>query len=199
MPRSASCCYKLNDERPIRRLGVTRGALFEELESAQTSTRCPAQPYLLCRVAPPPGRPSTTMSSSRGHFLQAVPSPALPAAKSRCGLTPRALLRSFLKGERNRCSSACQRQPSAHHGARAHAVEPPTPMGRLDGRAHSPRGRYDRPSLTAALCELDPGAPARIPKQGFRACLGICAPWCGRSAPNRLEGRRHAGRSRSAR
>ena len=42
---------------------------------------------------------------------------------------------------------------------------------RLDGRAHSPRGRFDRPA-TAALCELILEHRPH-PERGFRACLGI--------------------------
>ena len=72
---------QLNDERPIRRLGVTRRALFEELDRPNLNS-LPAQLYCFAewRVA---GSASTTMSSSRA-ISTACPT-ALPAAKSRFG------------------------------------------------------------------------------------------------------------------
>jgi hypothetical protein len=72
---------QLNDERLIRRLGVTRRTLFEELDRPNLNSLL-AQPYCFAewRVR---RSASTTMSSSR---VISIASPiASPAAKSRCG------------------------------------------------------------------------------------------------------------------
>jgi hypothetical protein len=71
---------QLNDERPIRRLGITRRALFEELDR-RTSTRCRRSPIALPSGAPVAS--ATTMSSST--VISTACLIALPAAKSRCG------------------------------------------------------------------------------------------------------------------
>jgi transposase len=72
---------QLNDERPIRRLGVTRRALFEELDRPDLKS-LPAESYCFAewRVR---GSASITMSSSRATST-ASPT-ALPGARSRCG------------------------------------------------------------------------------------------------------------------
>ena len=59
---------QLNDERPIRRLGVTRRTLFEELDRANLNFAAGAT-LLLCRVAPPPGW-RRLPCRARGSFLQ---------------------------------------------------------------------------------------------------------------------------------
>ena len=74
----AELLRQLNDERPIRRLGVTRRALFEELDRPNLNA-LPAEPYGLAFA----GSASTTMSSSR--VISTACLTALPAAKSRRG------------------------------------------------------------------------------------------------------------------
>ena len=80
---------QLNDERPIRRLGVTRRALFEELDRPNLNA-LPAEPYSfaewrLRRVGvdyhslPPRRRGSSSRVISTACRI------ALPAARSRCG------------------------------------------------------------------------------------------------------------------
>jgi transposase len=122
--------YQLNEERPIRRLGVTRRALLEELD--RPHPQGVAQRALcLCRI---PRR-------GRGALLQR----ALPLRPPRGrGAADAAHRRGLRQGRADRRASALQRQSPAHHRARTHAVEPP-PLRRLDGRAHSPGGRRDRP------------------------------------------------------
>jgi len=44
MRRSSSCCEQLDDEHPLRRLGVTRRALLEELDRTDLK-RLRAEPY----------------------------------------------------------------------------------------------------------------------------------------------------------
>jgi hypothetical protein len=72
---------QLNDERPIRRLGVTRRALFEELDRPNLNL-LPAQPYALPNGASA-GLVSITTSSSK-VISTACPT-ALRAARWRCG------------------------------------------------------------------------------------------------------------------
>src|SRR5438876_3913003 len=144
---------QLNDERPIRRLGATRRALFEELDRPNLNS-LPAQPYCFAewRVR----RVGVDYHVElEGHFYSVPYRFARSEVEVR--LTPRAV-EIFLKRRTDCRSSACQRQPSAHDRLRAHAVEP-SALRRLDGRAHSPRGRFDRPSHCRAM-RADPGAPA---------------------------------------
>jgi hypothetical protein len=72
---------QLNDERPIRRLGVTRRTLFEELDRP-TSTRCQRSPIALPNGASA-GLVSTITSSSK--VISTVCPTVLLAARSRCG------------------------------------------------------------------------------------------------------------------
>jgi hypothetical protein len=72
---------QLNDERPIRRLGVTRRTLFKELDRPNLNS-LPAQSFALPNGGSA-GLVSITTSSSTAIFT-ASPT-ALPAARSRCG------------------------------------------------------------------------------------------------------------------
>jgi hypothetical protein len=90
---------QLNDERPIRRLGVTRRALFEELDRPNLKS-LPAQPYCFAEWRVPHGSspwaegprvgvdyhslPLRRRGSSSRAISTASPT-ALPAARSRCG------------------------------------------------------------------------------------------------------------------
>jgi len=123
---------QLNEERPIRRLGVTRRALLEELDRPHLKA-LPSEPYFLCRMAPAPRRRRLSRRG-RGSLLQR----ALPLRPQRSrGAADAAHRRGLSQGRACRRASARQRQSPAHHRARAYAVEPPA-IRRLDGRAHSP-------------------------------------------------------------
>jgi hypothetical protein len=73
---------QLNDERPIRRLAVTRRALFEELDRPNLNS-LPTQPYCFAEWCVPHGLGSITTSSSK-VISTACPT-ALPATRWRCG------------------------------------------------------------------------------------------------------------------
>ena len=62
-------------------------------------------------------------------------------------------------------------QPQAHHGARAHAVEPPA-LRRLDAGAACRRRAGEIGRSTSALVEIILRERPH-PEQGFRACVGI--------------------------
>src|SRR5258705_5824366 len=77
---------QLNDERPIRRLGVTRRTLFEELDRPNLNS-LPAV-LVLCRMARPPGR-RRLPCRARQPFLQRplalCPQRGRGAADAACG------------------------------------------------------------------------------------------------------------------
>ena len=73
---------QLNEERPIRRLGVTRRALFEELDRPNLKS-LPSAALLLCRMARAPGRRRLPRRARR--LISTACPTALPAARSRCG------------------------------------------------------------------------------------------------------------------
>jgi transposase len=109
---------RLNDERPIRHLGVTRRALFEELDRPNLNA-LPAEPYSfaewrLRRVG------VDYHVELEGHFYSV---PYLCPQRGRGAADP-ASRRDVSEGRADRRSFAGQRQPSAHHSLRAHAVEP---------------------------------------------------------------------------
>ena len=73
---------QLNDERPIRRLGVTRRARSSKSSTGPTSTLCRRSPTPL-RNGASAGLVSITTSSSK--VISTACLTALPAARSRCG------------------------------------------------------------------------------------------------------------------
>jgi hypothetical protein len=141
---------QLDDKRPIRRLGVARRALFEEIDRPNLNA-LPAEPYSLAewrlrRVG------VDYHVELDGHFYS-VPY-RFASSDVEVRLTSRAI-EIFLKGERIAAHFARQRQttgtprcPSTCH--RPIAWSPSSggpaagPVGRLDHRAPSPRGRFDR-------------------------------------------------------
>ena len=156
---------QLNDERPIRRLGVTRRALFEG-STGPTSTRCRRSPIVLPNGASA-GLVSITTSRLEGHFYSVPHRFARSEVEVR--LTPRAV-EIFLKGERiaahlrassnHRHTTVPEHMPSSHRRYADWTVE---------------RIRREAASIgpaTAALCELILERRPH-PEQGFRACLGI--------------------------
>jgi len=72
---------QLNDERPIRHLGVTRRALFEELDRPNLNS-LPARPYCFAewRV-----RRVVSITTSSSKVISTACPTALPAARWRCG------------------------------------------------------------------------------------------------------------------
>src|SRR6202047_3533665 len=144
---------QLNEERPIRRLGVTRRALLEELDRPHLKG-VPSEPYAFAELRVGPG----ARDSPRGgrDSLQQRPPPLRPPRGR--GAADAAHRRGLSQGRAYRRASALQRQSPPHHRLRSHAVEPP-PLCRLDRRAHSPRGGGDR-SRHGRLVRADPGAPA---------------------------------------
>jgi hypothetical protein len=101
---------KLNDERPIRRLGVTRRALFEELDRPNLKS-LPAGSYCFAewRVR----RVGVDYHVElEGHFYSVPYRFARSEVEVR--LTPRAV-EIFLKGERIAAHLRASGQPSAHH------------------------------------------------------------------------------------
>ena len=156
---------QLNDERLIRRLSVTRRALFEELDRPNLNS-LPAQSYCFAewRVR----RVGVDYHVElEGHFYSVPHRFARSEVEVR--LTPRAV-EIFLKGERiaahlrasgnHRHTTVSEHMPSSHRRYADWTVE---------------RIRREATSIgpaTAALCELILERRPH-PEQGFRACLGI--------------------------
>jgi transposase len=156
---------QLNDERLIRRLGVTRRTLFEELDRPNLNS-LPPEPYCLAewRVR----RVGVDYHVElEGHFYSVPHRFARNEVEVR--LTPRAV-EIFLKGERiaahlrassnHRHTTVPEHMPSSHRRYADWTVE---------------RIRREAASVgpaTAALCELILERRP-YPEQGFRACLGI--------------------------
>ena len=124
--------HQLNEERPIRRLGVTRRALLEELDRPHLKG-LPSEPYSfaewrLRRVG------IDYHVEVEAHFYS-VPVPLRPPRGR--GAADAAHRRGLSQGRADRRASALQRQSPPHHRRRSHAVEPPA-LRRLDRRAHPP-------------------------------------------------------------
>ena len=155
----------LNEERPIRRLGVTRRQLLEEVDRPALKS-LPAEPYefsewRICRVG------------IDYHVEVAAHYYSVPHRFARAEVDVRLTAqdgRDLPQGRTDRRASARQRQPQAHDRSRTHAVQPPAIRG-LDDRAHPRRRAPDRASDSGPV-RADPGARPH-PEQGFRACLGI--------------------------
>lgn len=156
---------QLNQERPIRRLGVTRRALLEELDRPHLK-RLPSEPYSfaewrLRRVG------VDYHVEVEGHFYSVPYRFARSEVEVR--LTPRTV-EIFLKSERiavhlrasgnRRHTTVPEHMPSSHRRYADWTVE---------------RIRHEAASIgpaTAALCELILERRPH-PEQGFRSCLGI--------------------------
>src|SRR5262245_51746774 len=156
---------RLNEERPIRRLGVTRRALLEELDRPALKP-LPAEPYTFAewRVRRVGIDYHVDVES---HYY------SVPHRFARMEVEVRLAARTveiFLKGER----IAAHRRMSGNH---KHTTLPEHKPSSQPRHADWPneRRRTDaaatRPA-TAALCELIL-EHKRHPEQGFRACLGI--------------------------
>ena len=115
---------RVNDERPIRRLGVTRRQL---------------RALRVRRVAHSPRRHRLSRRRRPALLQRALP---LREGSGR-GPAHRADRGSLRQGRAHRRPSAVQRQRQAYDGAGPHAVEP-SALRRLDDRAHPARRRRDR-------------------------------------------------------
>ena len=156
---------QLNDERLIRRLGVTRRSLLEELDRPNLKP-LPAEPYCFAewRVR----RVGVDYHVEVEDHFYSVPY-RFARSEVEARLTPRTV-EIFLKGERvavhlrtsgnRRHTTVPEHMPSSHRRYADWTVE------RIRREAASIG------SATAALCELILERRPH-PEQGFRACLGI--------------------------
>ena len=155
----------LNEERPIRRLGVTRRQLLEQIDRPALKS-LPTEPYEFsewrtCRVG------------IDYHIEVAAHYYSVPHRFARAEVDARLTARTveiFLKGERiaahmrmsgnHKHTTVAEHMPSSHRRYAGWTIERIRADARLIGPA------------TAALCELIIEQRPH-PEQGFRACLGI--------------------------
>jgi transposase len=155
---------QLNEERLIRRLGVTRRALLEELDRPHLK-ELPGEPYSFAEWRPRVGLDYHV--EIEAHFYSVPYRFARREVEVR--LTPRTV-EVFLKGERiaahlrssgnHRHTTVSDHMPSSHRRYADWTVE----RIRREAAAIGP--------ATAALCELILERRPH-PEQGFRSCLGI--------------------------
>jgi transposase len=161
----AELMMHLNEERPIRRLGVTRRQLLEEIDRPALKS-LPTEPYEFsewrtCRVG------------IDYHVEVAAHYYSVPHRFARTEVGVRLTARTveiFLKGERiaahmrasgnHRHTTVAEHMPSSHRRYAGWTIDRIRADARLIGPA------------TAALCELILEARPH-PEQGFRACLGV--------------------------
>ena len=156
---------RLNEEQPIRRLGVTRRQLLEEIDRPALKA-LPPEPYefsewRVCRVG-------IDYHVDAGFHYYSVPY-RFARAEVDVRLTVRTV-EVFLKGERiaahirtggnRKHTTLPEHMPSSHRRYAGWTIERIRQDARLIGPA------------TAALCELILENRPH-PEQGFRACLGI--------------------------
>jgi transposase len=156
---------QLNEERPIRRLGRTRRALFEEIDRPNLKP-LPAQPYAFAewRLR----RVGIDYHVEVEDHYYSVPH-RFARGEVEVRLTPQTV-EIFLKGERiaahlrssgnHRHTTVPEHMPSSHRRYADWTIE----RIRREAAAIGP--------ATAALCELILERRPH-PEQGFRACLGI--------------------------
>ena len=156
---------QLNDERPLRWLGVTRRILLEELDRPNLK-RLPAEAYCLAewRVR----RVGIDYHVEVDAHFYSVPH-RFARNEVEVRLTPQTV-EIFLKGER----IAAHRRGSGNHGHTTLAEHMPSSHRRY---ADWTIERIRRTAAligpaTAALCDLILERRPH-PEQGFRACLGI--------------------------
>jgi len=156
---------QLNEERPLRRLGVTRRALLEELDRPNLK-RLPAEPYSFAewRVR----RVGVDYHVEVEAHFYSVPH-RFARSEVEVRLTPQTV-EIFLKGER----IAAHRRGSGNHGHTTLPEHMPSSHRRYADWTIE-RIRRTAASIgpaTAALCDLILERRPH-PEQGFRACLGI--------------------------
>lgn len=161
----AELMQHLNEERPIRRLGVTRRQLLEEIDRPALKP-LPAEPYEFCEWR-------ACRVGIDYHVEVAAHYYSVPHRFARAAVDARLTARTveiFLKGERiaahmrisgnHKHTTVAEHMPSSHRRYAGWTIERIRAEARLIGPA------------TASLCELILEARPH-PEQGFRACLGI--------------------------
>ena len=155
----------LNEERPIRRLGVTRRQLLEQIDRPALKS-LPSEPYEFSEWR-------TRRVGIDYHIEVAAHYYSVPHRFARAEVDARLTARTveiFLKGERiaahmrmsgnHKHTTVAEHMPSSHRRYAGWTIERIRTDARLIGPA------------TAALCELILEHRSH-PEQGFRACLGI--------------------------
>ena len=140
----------INGRRPLRRLGVTRQQLFEDLDRPALKP-LPVEPYVYAewRIR----RAGLDYHVEVEDHYYSVP---FRFAKDELGRAPHGAHGGGVpQGRAHRRPSPQLRQSPPHDDARAHAVEPPA-LRRLVHRAHPPRGLGRRP-LDRRVVRADPG------------------------------------------
>ena len=146
---------RLNEERSIRRLGVTRRQLLEELDRPALKS-LPVEPYVFAewrvrRV----GIDYHVDVDDRRSLLQRP----LPLRARRGGGPSHRPHRRGLRPRRaDRRAPAIERQQQAHHHPGPHAVQS-SALRRLDHRPH-PQGRHERRAGDCRAVRSHPGATA---------------------------------------
>jgi transposase len=156
---------QFNDERPLRRLGVTRRALLEELDRPNLKL-LPTEPY--CFAEWRLRRVGVDYHVEVDAHFYSVPH-RFARHEVEVRLTPQTV-EIFLKGER----IAAHRRGSGNHGHTTFAEHMPSSHRRYADWTIE-RIRRTAASIgpaTAALCDLILERRPH-PEQGFRACLGI--------------------------
>jgi transposase len=161
----AELLRQLNEERPLRRLGVTRRTLLEELDRPNLK-QLPAEAYCLAewRVR----RVGIDYHVEADAHFYSVPH-RFARSEVEVRLTPHTV-EIFLKGER----IAAHRRGSGNHGHTTVAEHMPSSHRRYADWTIE-RIRRTAASIgpaTAVLCDLILERRPH-PEQGFRACLGI--------------------------
>lgn len=128
----AELLKRLNEEKPLRRLGRTRRQLLEQLDRPALKP-LPIDPYVfaqwrVCRVG-------IDYHAEVEKHLYSVPY-RFARAEVEVRLTS-GTVEIFIEGERIAAHSARKRQRQAHHHDRSHAVQS-SPLRRLDQRPHPP-------------------------------------------------------------
>ena len=155
---------KLNDERAIRRLGVTRRQLLEDVDRPALKS-LPVEPYEFTQW-------KTCRVGVDYHVEVASHYYSVPHRFARAEVEARLTVRTveiFLRGEQI-AAHLHERQSRPHHRGRPHAVQP-SPLQELDDRQNPRRRQADRAG-DGGLVRADHRASPH-PEQGFRACLGI--------------------------
>ena len=147
---------QLNEKQALRRLGVTRRQLLEEIDRPALKA-LPDEPYEYSewRVR----RVGVDYHVDIDAHYYSVPY-RFARAEVEARLTARGV-EIFHKGERIAVHLRGEREPEAHDRSRAHALQP-SALRRLDDRAHPGRRPQDRPGDRGAL-RADPRgqAPSR--------------------------------------
>ena len=162
---------RLNDTRPIRRLGVTRRHLLEELDRPMLKP-LPVEPYLFAEWRLRRVGIDYHVEVERHYYSTACPIASRRLREfanegGRRGSTDRANHRGVRQGRAHRRPFAFQRQRQAHHPSGSYAVKPST-LCRLDHRAHPARGGPDRPIDRGAV---QPHPGRTLPSRTGLPCL----------------------------